>query len=70
MYNPGDLVRYAYSGFGEPYYKTAGIVIESVVWKDPSNPKNVGVDVRVLWPDGQITAFDELELELLELVKK
>ena len=69
MFRPGDIVRYAYSGFGDEHNNSTGIVIESKVWKDPGNPNNVGVDVSVMWPDGKITRFDELELELIEIAK-
>ena len=41
------------------------------MWVDKGAPdRNFGVDVKVLWPNGQIESFDEHELDLVEVVNE
>lgn len=68
----GDLVRYCGSDFLEPEIQRTGfetgIVLEDPkVWKDSGAPdRNCGVNVLVLWSDGQISSYEEYELEVVD----
>tara|TARA_B100001094_G_C17622310_1_gene526489 strand:+ start:110 stop:310 length:201 start_codon:yes stop_codon:yes gene_type:complete len=57
----GDLVRC----IDDDFYLKVGLVTKVELWQDPSNARNVGVDVQVIWGDGKTRLHDELELEII-----
>ena len=68
----GDVVRYTWSAPSCDDYKDQnGIVLEVNKWVDSGAPdRNFGVDVKVLWSNGQIETFDEVELSLAEVINE
>ena len=66
----GDVVRYASPDSFNDYEGQSGIVLEINNWVDKGAPdRNFGVDVKVLWSNGQVESFDEVELDLVEVIK-
>jgi hypothetical protein len=63
--NVGDLVFY-YDGLNDHSCEPPGIVTKIEPWVDKAAPdRNFGVNVWVLWPDGDHIALDETELILV-----
>ena len=60
----GDLVRRRYD-IDDGMRLSPGLVTKVHLWQDPSQPRNVGVDIHVLWNDGQTRIHDEMELETI-----
>lgn len=67
----GDLVKYSHPDSFNDYGDQVGIVTEVNHWVDKGAPdRNFGINVKVLWPNGQIETFDEHELDLVEVVNE
>jgi len=57
----GDLVRHVDDDMCLP----SGLVTKVHFWQDPSSDRNVGVDIHVLWNNGETGVHDEMELETI-----
>ena len=68
----GDIVMYTWSAPSCDDYKSQnGIVLEVNPWVDSGAPdRNFGVDVKVLWSNGNVETFDEGELSLVEFINE
>jgi hypothetical protein len=68
----GDLVMLAYpESFKNEKNRGTGLVVAVRVWESGNvSVRNSGVDVKVLWEDGSIESFDEIELDLLKRVNE
>ena len=67
----GDIVRYTSPDSFNSYEGQSGIVLEVNQWVDKGAPgRNFGVDVKVLWSNGQVESFDEVELDLVEVINE
>ncbi len=56
----GDLVSY-YDGLNDD--RRIGLVTEVIEWKDIAAPdRNLGIDIVVLWTDGQRERYEPDEL--------
>ena len=65
----GDIVRYTSPDSFNDYEGQSGIVLEVNRWVDKGAPdRNFVIDVKVLWSNGQVESFDEVELDLVEVV--
>ena len=60
----GDLVRRRYD-IDDGFRPVSGLVTKVHLWQDPSQPRNVGVDIYVLWSNGETGVHDEMELETI-----
>lgn len=60
----GDLVRRRYD-IDDGFRPAPGLVTKVHLWQDPSQPRNVGVDIYVLWSNGETGVHDEMELETI-----
>jgi hypothetical protein len=60
----GDLVKY-YDGLNDD--KRVGVVIEITNWVDRGAPdRNFGINVTVLWTDGERALYEPDELRVVE----
>ena len=67
----GDIVRYTSPDSFNDYEGQSGIVLEVNRWVDKGAPdRNFGIDVKVLWSNGQVESFDEVELDLVEVINE
>ncbi len=57
----GDLVRH----FDDDMCPPSGLVTKVHFWQDPNSDRNVGVDIHVLWSNGETGVYDEMELETI-----
>ena len=61
----GDLVKIC-GAFSRKNPNDTGIIISIEKWVDKGAPdRNFGVDVKVLWSNGEIGDYDEPELTLV-----
>ena len=62
----GDLVKYREDVYGDQLNLEIGIVTDVEVWVDKGAPdRNFGINVYVLWPNGDQQTCDENELEIV-----
>ena len=62
----GDLVFY-YDGLNDHSCDPPGLVTKIEPWVDKSAPdRNFGVNIWVLWADGEHIVFDECDLRLID----
>ena len=67
----GDIVKYTWpDSFGD-YEGSTGIILEVNKWVDKGAPdRNFGVEIKVLWSNGKVESFDEVELDLVSVINK
>ena len=65
----GDLVRRRHD-IDDDIIFPPGLVTKVHLWQDPSQPRNVGVDIHVLWSNGEAGVYDEMELETIVTEEK
>ena len=65
----GDIVKFHYPDSFNEYERQNGVIVEINKWVDKDSPdRNFGIDVRVLWSNGKIESFDEIELDIIEVI--
>ena len=60
----GDLVRRRHD-IDDDILIPPGLVTKVHFWQDPNSDRNVGVDIHVLWSNGETGVHDEMELETI-----
>ena len=60
----GDLVRRRHD-IDDGMRLPPGLVTKVHLWQDPNSDRNVGVDIHVLWSNGEAGVYDEMELETI-----
>tara|TARA_E500000331_G_scaffold333703_1_gene358177 strand:+ start:55 stop:288 length:234 start_codon:yes stop_codon:yes gene_type:complete len=67
----GDVVKYTWPDSFNDYRGQSGIILEINKWVDKGAPdRNFGVDVKVLWSNGKVESFDEVEIDLVSVVNE
>lgn len=64
----GDVVRYTWPDSFNDYRGQSGIILEINKWVN--NRRFAGVDVKVLWSNGKVESFDEVEIDLVSVVNE
>lgn len=71
MFKVGDIVKHRFNHFVDVQSEVkmqSGIILRIDQWVDEGAPdRNFGIEVEVLWPDGIIELFDEIEIDLIEV---
>ena len=60
----GDLVRRRHD-IDDDILLPPGLVTKVHFWQDPNSDRNVGVDIHVLWSNGETGVHDEMDLEII-----